>query len=60
MGRARDSAERFYERFAAGDLDGAAGLFRPDCVHVTPAGQQDANAWKAFAQASGTCFPMPP
>jgi steroid delta-isomerase-like uncharacterized protein len=57
MGRPRDSAERFYERFAAGDLDGAAGLFSPDCTHVTPAGQQDANAWKAFADAFRSALP---
>jgi steroid delta-isomerase-like uncharacterized protein len=57
MGRARDTAERFYERFAAGDLDGALGLFSPDCRHVTPAGQQDANAWKAFAEAFRRALP---
>jgi ketosteroid isomerase-like protein len=57
MGRPRDSAERFYERFGAGDLDGAAGLFSSDCTHVTPAGQQDANAWKAFAEAFRRALP---
>jgi steroid delta-isomerase-like uncharacterized protein len=57
MGRPRDCAERFYERFATGDLDGAVGLFSPDCTHVTPAGQQDANAWKAFAEAFRSALP---
>jgi steroid delta-isomerase-like uncharacterized protein len=57
MGRPRDSAERFYERFAAGDLDGAAGLFSSDCIHVTPAGQQDAHGWKAFAEAFRSALP---
>ena len=57
MGRPRETAERFYERFAAGDLDGAAALFSPDCMHVTPAGRQDANAWKAFAEAFRSALP---
>jgi steroid delta-isomerase-like uncharacterized protein len=57
MGRARDSAGSFYERFAEGDLDGAAALFSPDCTHVSPAGQQDADAWKAFAHAFKTALP---
>jgi steroid delta-isomerase-like uncharacterized protein len=57
MGRPRDSAEQFYERFGAGDLDGAAGLFSPDCTHVTPAGEQDASAWKAFAEAFRSALP---
>jgi steroid delta-isomerase-like uncharacterized protein len=57
MGAPRESAERFYERFAAGDLEGAAGLFSPDCTHGTPAGQQDANAWKAFAEAFRRALP---
>ena len=57
MGRPRDIAERFYERFAAGDLDGAAGLFSPDCTHVTPAGPQDATAWKAFAETFRSALP---
>jgi steroid delta-isomerase-like uncharacterized protein len=41
----------------SGDLDGAAALFSPDCTHVTPAGQQDANGWKAFAQAFRNALP---
>jgi steroid delta-isomerase-like uncharacterized protein len=57
MGRPRDSAVRFYERFAAGDLDGAVGLFSSDCIHVTPAGQQDAHAWEAFAEAFRSALP---
>jgi steroid delta-isomerase-like uncharacterized protein len=57
MGRPRDSAERFYERFAAGDLDGAAELFSPACTHSTPAGQQDASAWTAFAEAFRSALP---
>jgi steroid delta-isomerase-like uncharacterized protein len=57
MGRPRDGAERFYELFAAGDLDGAAELFSRDCVHSTPAGQQDATAWKAFASAFRSALP---
>src|SRR5919106_315239 len=57
MGRPRDSAERFYERFAAGDLDGAAALFSADCTHVTSAGRQDASAWKTFAEAFRAALP---
>ena len=57
MGRARAGAERFYERFAAGDLDGAVELFSPDCTHRTPAGEQDASAWKAFSEAFRSALP---
>jgi steroid delta-isomerase-like uncharacterized protein len=57
MGRARERTQRFYERFAAGDLDGAAALFSADCTHVTPAGRQDASAWKTFAEAFRTALP---
>jgi len=57
MGRPRESAERFYERFGAGDVNGAAELFSSTCTHVTPAEHQDANAWKAFAEAFRNALP---
>ena len=57
MGRPRESAERFYERFRAGDLDGAVALFSSDCTHVTPAGGQDAHEWKSFGEAFRSALP---
>lgn len=38
MGEARELAERYYERFGTGDLEGAAELFADDCATVTPSG----------------------
>ena len=57
MGRGRAAAERFYERFAAGDLDSAAELFSTECTHQSPAGDQDASAWKAFGEAFRSALP---
>jgi len=38
MAEARAVAERFFERFGVGDLNGAFALFSPDCIALTPSG----------------------
>ena len=38
MGEALNAAQLYYERFQAGDFQGATGLFDSACVTVTPAG----------------------
>ena len=57
VGSARELAERFYERFAAGDLTGAAALFAEDCVTVTPAGRFSVAEHEAFGQAFKKALP---
>jgi len=57
MGQARETVERFYERFAAGDLDGAVELFSSDCRHVGPGMEQNADEWKAFSGAFKSALP---
>src|SRR5438045_5131368 len=51
MGEARQTAERFYELFEAGDLDGAEALFASSCVTVTPMGTLNNEEHRAFGQA---------
>jgi len=51
VGEARQTAEKFYELFEAGDMDGAEALFSPDCVTVTPMGTLNNEEHKAFGQA---------
>ena len=57
MGEAREAAERFYERFGAGDLDGALALFAPGCVTVTPVGALTNVEHQAFGQAFRDALP---
>jgi ketosteroid isomerase-like protein len=51
MGEARQVVERFYESFAAGDLDAARRCIGDDCVTVTPMGDLNASQYEAFARA---------
>ena len=51
MGEARKAAERFYELFEAGDLDGAAALFDDSCVTITPSGPLKNEEHRAFGEA---------
>src|SRR5205807_8821320 len=51
MGDARKTAERFYELFEAGDLDGAEALFASSCVTITPMGTLNNNEHRAFGQS---------
>ena len=57
MGQTLDVAERFFERFGAGDVDGAMECFAPDCISVTPAGAVNNARHHAAAQALKTALP---
>lgn len=57
VGGARELAEQYYERFAAGDFAGAEALFTEDCVTVTPAGSFSVPEHEAFGQAFKKALP---
>ena len=57
MGQARDLVEQFYDRFGAGDLDGAVALTRAGCAHTGPAGLQNNDEWRAFGETFRTALP---
>jgi len=57
VGQAREVAERFFERFGAGDLDGALELFAPDCIALTPSGPLDNRGHLRAAQALKRALP---
>ncbi len=57
MGDAREAAERFYDRFGAGDFEAVTGLFGPGCATVTPAGTFDPAQHEAFGRAFKNAMP---
>jgi ketosteroid isomerase-like protein len=57
MGQARELAERFFERFAAGDIAGAMDCFAPDCISITPTGALNNARHHAAAQALRDALP---
>lgn len=57
MGQAREVAERFFERFGAGDIDGAMACFAPECISLTPAGRVNNAKHGAAAQALKNALP---
>jgi ketosteroid isomerase-like protein len=57
VGRARELAELYYERFGAGDLEGAAALFADHCVTVTPSGSFSVAEHKAFGRVFKNALP---
>jgi steroid delta-isomerase-like uncharacterized protein len=57
MGEARDVAERYYERFANGDFEGATALFAEGCPTVTPMGSFDPEAHAEFGRAFKKALP---
>jgi len=57
MANARAVAEQFFERFGAGDIDGAFALFSPDCISLTPSGPVDNEKHHAAAQALKHALP---
>jgi hypothetical protein len=50
-------AERFFERFGAGDIAGAMECFAPDCISVTPSGALNNARHHAAAQALNNDLP---
>ena len=57
MGEARDVAEQYYERFGAGDFEGAMALFTDDCVTITPAGSFNLSEHEAFGRVFKDALP---
>jgi ketosteroid isomerase-like protein len=57
MGAARDAAEGFYARFAAGDFAGVTACFGADCSTVTPAGTMSPSEHEGFARAFKQALP---
>lgn len=57
MGEARAPVEQFYERFAAGDLDGAMAVYADECVSITPAGALPMAEHRAFGRAFMDALP---
>jgi ketosteroid isomerase-like protein len=57
MGVALDAAQRYYELFAASDFAGAAALFDPECVTVTPAGAMGVAEHEQFGRAFKAALP---
>ncbi len=57
MGEAREVAERFFERFGAGDIAGAMACFAPDCVSITPTGALNNARHGAAARALKQALP---
>lgn len=53
MGDLESSVRKFYERFSAGDLDGASSVFHDDVVTVEPGiGRAETLAeWRAYGEA---------
>jgi steroid delta-isomerase-like uncharacterized protein len=57
VGSARELAEQFYERFGAGDFDGARSLFAEDCLTITPAGSFNPEQHESFGRAFKNALP---
>ena len=57
MGQALEVAERFFERFGAGDIDGAMACFAPECISITPSGALNNARHHAAAQALKNALP---
>ncbi len=57
MGETREVAERFFERFGAGDIAGAMACFAPECISITPAGPASNARHHAAAQALKDALP---
>ncbi|HKY15608.1 MAG TPA: nuclear transport factor 2 family protein [Microthrixaceae bacterium] len=57
MGQTLDVAEQFFERFGAGDIDGAMACFDPDCISITPSGPLNVARHHAAAQALKNALP---
>ena len=57
MATARAVAEKFFERFGVGDLDGAFALFSPECTSLTPSGPLNNEKHHAAALALKRALP---
>jgi steroid delta-isomerase-like uncharacterized protein len=53
-----NTVKTFYERFGAGDLDGATDMFDPGVESVTPTGPiHGRDAFRAYGEVFRTAFP---
>ena len=57
IGKAADTAQRFYDLFGKGDLDSAEQLFSPDCVTEDPTGPKKLEEWRAYGQSFKDALP---
>ncbi len=57
MGRARELAEQYYERFGAGDFEGAIALYTDDCLTITPSGTFNLVEHEAFGRVFKNALP---
>jgi steroid delta-isomerase-like uncharacterized protein len=57
MGQALTAAQLYYERFQAGDFEGATQLFDPDCVTVTPGGVMGTAEHEQFGRGFKAALP---
>lgn len=57
MGAAFQAATGYYDRFAAGDFEGATACFDPDCITVTPAGAMGVRDHEQFGRGFKAALP---
>jgi steroid delta-isomerase-like uncharacterized protein len=57
MGNALDTANRFFELFAAGDLDGADDAYADDCQFVMPSGPMTKAEHRMMGEAFHAALP---
>ena len=57
MGKAADTAQRFFDLFAKGDLDAILDMTTEDCTHVGPSGPQDNGEWRKYGETFRKALP---
>jgi predicted ester cyclase len=57
MGQARDTAENYYELFAAGKITDTTELFDPSCITLMPTGVLNQAEHEAMGHAFKAAFP---
>lgn len=57
MGEAREVVDRYYDRFAAGDWDGARACYADDCITVMPGMELDNDGHMAVGRAFKAALP---
>jgi predicted ester cyclase len=57
MGKAYEAVQRFYDHFAAGDLDAAMTLFDPACTSKVPGATLDQAGHRAMGESFRAALP---
>ena len=57
MGQASETAQRFFDLFAQGELDAILEFTGPDCTHLGPSGPQDNTQWRDYGAAFRNALP---